>query len=147
MTITEALVAEHGVFCRLFDQVERDLPGIQSLDELRRLAGMIEAVLLSHAEAEEQLVLVALNHLLEHRGRPDHLKQEHHELDECLRRVQAAEDSSEARHLLRLALQASRSHFHYEERAVFPLVDQELGPATLAGLGESWAEQQRARVQ
>ena len=145
MTITDALVAEHGVFCRIFEQVERTLPDIESVVELRRWAALLEELLLTHAEAEEQLVLVALNHTLEERGRHDRLMQEHHELDDCFRRVHTAATTSEARHLFQLALQASRSHFLYEERAVFPLVDRELGPNALASLGDSWNEQQRSR--
>ena len=116
MTITEALVAEHNTFLIVFDQIERVLPGLVTPTELRTMAGIVERLLESHAKTEANLAYLALDHVLEHNGELKRMHQDHHEIDDRLRKVQTAKTCGEGRRLLQAALLASRDHFQLEER-------------------------------
>mgnify|MGYP003349324693 CR=1 FL=1 len=62
MKITEALLAEHVVFHNLFDYVERATPKLRTLAEVRVLADLLDAMLESHGQIEDKLVMEPLDH-------------------------------------------------------------------------------------
>ena len=64
MTIIEGLVAEHRVFLTFFDQLERALPGVKTVDEIRLLCHLVEGLLHNHGDAERDLAYIALDHIL-----------------------------------------------------------------------------------
>ncbi len=140
MKITETLVAEHRIFLRVFDQIDRLLPRMRTVAEVRRMASLVEALLMEHGTTETDLAYPALDHMLQDRDRLDRLHQEHQEIDAGLREVQAAPTLGEARRRLEAALLMSRRHFQFEERFVFPLFEELLQPGTLAELGADWLE-------
>lgn len=144
MSIIEALLAEHVVFLRVFDQIERALPSLVTLAEVRTLAGMVEALLEEHARTETELAYLALDHVLEQSGELQSLHQEHQEIDDRLRRVHTAKTCAEARRLLKAALTTSREHFRGEEKHVFPLLAKCLRAETLLELGQNWRQRQAA---
>ncbi len=143
MTIIEALEAEHATFSAVFDQVERLLPTLENVAEVKLLGRLVEGLLRGHAAAEVDLGYAALDHVLEHRGQLDHLYRDHEELDARWERVRVAGDLREARRLLETALSASRKHFDGEERTVFRLIERVLPEAALAELGTAWMQQRR----
>jgi len=136
--ITRALAAEHKMFCAVFDQVERLLPGVKQLTQVKEFSRMVEGLLRSHAAAEEDLVLLALDHAPQHKRRGDRIHQEHQEIDSRITRVHGTKNLARARSLLRAALGASRKHFEHEERVVFPLVERVMKPEMLTKLGGVW---------
>jgi hemerythrin-like domain-containing protein len=136
MNLTEALVAEHTVLSQLLHHIEQELPGITSLETVTLLARLIEKMLISHGHAEEELLLCALDHSLEERGLRDRLHQEHGELDERFRQIQAAADVLSARRLFHSAMLACRNHFQFEEESLFPFASRVLGPDLLLELGQ-----------
>jgi hemerythrin-like domain-containing protein len=136
MNITEALLAEHAVLQQLFDHVEEELTGITTLESLQLVARLIERLLHAHGEAEEELVLCALDHSLEDQGRRERFHQEHQELDERFRQIQATTDLPTARRLLYGALTATRKHFKFEEESLFPFAGRVLGADLLLELGQ-----------
>ena len=138
--ITRALTAEHKLFCAVFDEIEAMLPSVKRLAELREMGRMVEGLLRSHAVAEEDLVLLALDHSPIHKRRANRLHQEHHEIDSRLTRVCAVNDLARARSLLTAALAASRKHFQHEERVVFPFIEQAVEPGTLTQMGAVWLQ-------
>ncbi|MGA2865520.1 MAG: hemerythrin domain-containing protein [Verrucomicrobiota bacterium] len=142
MKITEALVTEHTIFLSVFEQIERALPGSGTLRELRTLAGMVEGLLRPHAETETNLAYAALDQALAERGQLERLHQDHHEIDARLEKVRRATTCAQARRLFEAALLATREHFRYEERSVFPLLEQALQAETLAELGRAWLQRQ-----
>ena len=144
MKITEALVAEHTIFLRVFDQIERVLPSLATPAEVQTMATIVEGLLEGHAKTETNLAYLALDHVLEHNGERKRMYQDHHEIDERLRNVRTASTCSEARRLLKLAIGASREHFQGEERSVFPLLERSLGEETLTALGETWMQRPAA---
>lgn len=140
LRITEALVLEHRIFDVIFQQIERALPGLTTLAEVRTLAAMMEGLLESHGEAETDLAYLAFDHVMHDQGRLEQLHAEHQEIDSSLRRIRAADTPDEARRLLGEALRATRAHMEFEEHTVFPLLEHALQPATLVELGNLWAQ-------
>jgi hemerythrin-like domain-containing protein len=135
MKITEGLKAEHKNILDLFQQIEQGLPGLQTVREVRLVAGLVEGVLQRHAARESELAYSALDHALAQSGEVKTLFQEHHELDRRLRETIGARTCKQARELLMAALDASRQHFRMEEEHVFPLCERTLKPETLERLG------------
>ena len=144
MRITEALVAEHTIFLSVFDQIERVLPSLATPVEVQTMASIIEGLLEGHAKTETNLAYLALDHVMEHNGELKRMHQDHHEIDDRLKKVQTADTVAQARRLLKSALAASREHFRAEERSVFPLLERTLQEETLTGLGENWMQRKTA---
>ena len=144
MRITEALVAEHTIFLSVFDQIERVLPSLATPVEVQTMASIIEGLLEGHAKTETNLAYLALDHVMEHNGELKRMHQDHHEIDDRLKKVQTADTVAQARRLLKSALADSREHFRAEERSVFPLLEGTLQEETLTGLGESWMQRKTA---
>ncbi len=136
-TITTTLVTEHAIYCAVFDEIERLLPGLESTREVRLLSTMVEGLLGKHAETEMNLAYAALDHVLAEKGKLDRLHQDHKEIDHNFKRVHSASSVAEAQRRLQKALAASREHFRYEERVVFPLLERVLPGETLNDLGEA----------
>ncbi|MCX6890966.1 MAG: hemerythrin domain-containing protein [Verrucomicrobiota bacterium] len=146
MKITEALVTEHNTFLIVFDQIERVLPRLATLAEVRTMATLVEGMLESHGKTETNLAYLALDHVLAHNGDLKRMHQDHHEVDDQLRKVHEARTCAEARRLLKAALVASRKHFRLEERAVFPLIEKVLQEETLHELGSDWLRRASRRT-
>ncbi len=136
-TITTTLVTEHAIYCAVFDEIERLVPGLESTREVRLLSTMVERLLGKHAETETNLAYAALDHVLAEKGKLDRLHQDHKEIDRNFKRVHDVSSVAEAQLLLKKALAASREHFRYEERVVFPLLERVLPGETLNDLGEA----------
>jgi len=134
-TITETLTAEHALLNLLFDELGRLLPQVRTVAELRLLTRLVTGLLSHHADLEDNLAYAALDHALAEKGQLDRLYQDHHEIDQRFRAAAVAKELPEAVRLLQAGLKASREHFRLEERTVFPLLEQQLSPATLKTLG------------
>ena len=139
-TITTTLVTEHAIFCIVFDQIERLLPGLESTREVKLLSTLVEGLLGKHSEAETDLAYAALDHVLAEKGKLARLRQDHKEIDNNFKLVHGASSLAEAQRLLKEALAASREHFRHEEQIVFPLLERALPGETLIELGETWAQ-------
>jgi hemerythrin-like domain-containing protein len=135
--ITETLIAEHAVLRNAFEFVERIDGKRHAIAEIKMVGSLVSSLLCKHAEAEDDLVLVCLDHVLaeKHIYR---LHKEHQEIDARLVCVQNAHDALEGLRLLKEAVAASRAHFLYEERTLFPLVDKVLKKETLEQLNEGY---------
>jgi hemerythrin-like domain-containing protein len=141
MKITEALFAEHLVFHNMFDHIETVAPNLKTLGELKSIAALLEAMLKSHSDTEDDLFLGPLEHCFEQIGQRDSLLEEHREMDGNLQLVSQATRVKEARRLLLVAVAHSRRHFDREERIVFPLAEHVLNSKTLTELGKVWMDQ------
>lgn len=144
MKITDILLAEHQVFHNVFDHIERRLPALRTLAEVKALADLMESLLQAHGAAEEDMVFAPLEHCLEQIGQRDTFANEHHEIDASLVKVKEARQLAEARRLLSAAVLASRKHFDHEERIVFPLAEKVMKRETLSDLGQRWLERREA---
>jgi hemerythrin-like domain-containing protein len=141
MKITEALMAEHLVFHHIFDHLEATAPKLKSLGEVKAVAALLEAMLKTHSDTEDDLFLGPLEHCFEQIGQRDAFIEEHQEMDGNLQRVQQATRLKEAQQLLLTAVAHSRRHFEREERIVFPLAEKVLKESTLTDLGQVWSDQ------
>ncbi|MGO8766057.1 MAG: hemerythrin domain-containing protein [Limisphaerales bacterium] len=138
MKITDLLLAEHAVFHNLFDHIEKTVPRLKSLGEIKLLGSLLDAVTRPHAKTEDDLLMGPLEHSLAQIGQSETFHEEHEEIDTMLAAVQKARDFKQARLLLLQAIQFSREHFDKEERIVFPLAEELLKNKTLVELGEEW---------
>jgi hemerythrin-like domain-containing protein len=145
MKITEALFAEHLVFHSMFDHIEAAAPKLKTLAEVKSLAALMESLLKSHSDTEDELFIGPLEHCFEQIGQRDAFLEEHQEIDSNLRSLRQAKQLKKARQLLLAAVGYSRRHFDKEERIVFPMAERVLNGKTLKDLGQTWMEQ-RTRV-
>ena len=145
MKITEALFAEHLVFHNMFDHIEAAAPRLKTLAEVKALATLMEQLLRTHSDTEDELFIGPLEHCFEQIGQRDAFLEEHKEIDENLRNIQGTRQLKKARQLLLSAVSYSRKHFDKEERIVFPMAERVLNAKTLTALGQQWMEQ-RARA-
>ena len=141
MKITEALFAEHLVFHNMFDHIEAAAPKLKTLAEVKSLAALMESLLKSHSDTEDDLFIGPLEHCFEQLGQRDAFLEEHQEIDASLKGLQQAKQLKKARQLLLAAVAYSRKHFDKEERIVFPLAERVLNSKTLTSLGQTWMEQ------
>ena len=133
--ITNFLTTEHTVFCEMFNEIDRLLPDVRTVTEVRLLSRLVEGVLSRHADVEQNLAYAALDHALAEKGELNQLYQDHEEIDACLHHATLAEEFTEAMRFLRAGLKASREHFRREEETIFPLFEKLFNPAALEALG------------
>jgi hypothetical protein len=147
MKITEALFAEHMVFHNLFDHIERTVPGMKTLLEIKALTHVMETMLEAHSQTEDTLFIGALDHCFEQIGQCETFHQEHAEIEAGLKLARQARQIRQARQLLLAAVVASRKHFDKEERIVFPLAERVMKSKTLNSLGQTWmAQRERCHI-
>jgi hemerythrin-like domain-containing protein len=141
MKITDALLAEHVVFHNMFDYVEKAVPTMGSLAEVRAISSLLERMLKIHSKAEDHLLFDPLDSAFAQLAQDDNFHHEHEEIEQELESIQAARGISEARRRLLSAVVMSRKHFDKEERIVFPLAEKQLSSKSLLLLGQRWEEQ------
>ena len=133
--ITNFLTTEHAMFCELFDEIDRLLPEVRTVSEVRLLSRLVEGVLSRHADVEQNLAYAALDHALAEKGELNHLYQDHREIDARFQHATLAAEFGEAVRFLRAGLKASREHFRREEETIFPLFAKLFDPAALEASG------------
>ena len=143
MKITQALMAEHVVYHSLFDHIERTLPGLKTLAEVRTVAALLESMLKVHAEVEDKLLIEPLEPAFSQLGQTDSFHHEHEEIDRDLFEVPKVRQLAQAKKILLKAVVMSRKHFDKEERLVFPLAEKELSAQSLLTLGRKWQERRK----
>ena len=141
MKITEALFAEHLVFHNMFDHIEAETPKLKTVAEVKALAALMESLLKSHSDTEDDLFIGPLEHCFEQIGQRDAFLEEHQEIDTSLKTLQQTKQLRKAKQLLLAAVSYSRKHFDKEERIVFPMAERVLKGKTLTALGQTWMEQ------
>lgn len=145
MKITEALMAEHLVFHNLFDHIEKALPRLKTLAEVKSLASLAESMLVAHSKTEDDLFMKPLEPSFEQLGHCANFHHEHDLIEENLALVLESRNLKQARHLLLTTVVLCRSHFDKEERIVFPMAERLLKSKTLLELGETWMNQRNGQ--
>jgi hemerythrin-like domain-containing protein len=146
MKITQALLAEHVVFHNIFDYVERAIPGLKTLGEIRTLSSFLESMLEVHALMEDELLIEPLESCLCQLAQHENFHDEHEAIDKNLEAIRTTRSVAVAKRLLLKAVALSRSHFDKEERIVFPLAEKLLSSNTLLLLGKRWEEERQLLV-
>jgi iron-sulfur cluster repair protein YtfE (RIC family) len=146
VNLIDALLAEHGVFYVLFDQLEESASKAETAAEVRNAVGMLTTALMSHAHIENELLFSALEERLGPAGPLAVMRAEHDELDRTLQEAAKAEQLSEIVNKVLHALQLARVHFSKEEQVLFQMARQILGDDALVGLGRRWADVRRVAI-
>src|SRR5208337_3944721 len=114
MKITEALLAEHVVFHNLFDHLEKAVPRLKTIDEVKLAGALLETLMRAHSETEDELFIDPLEHYLSQIGQNETFHEEHEAIDRELKEVQKARTLESARKLLLTVVESSRQHFDKE---------------------------------
>ena len=146
MKITDALVAEHGVFHGLLDYLESAAARYKTLAEIKAAAGVFESALEPHSKVEDELFIEPLEHCIDQIGQQKTFHEEHDAIEKIFKDLRAARRVSTARRLLQEAVTACRKHFDKEERLVFPMAEKVMNNRTLTQLGTEWLERRKAVV-
>ena len=136
--ITEALIAEHAVFYAQLEYLEKSLPSMKTLAEIKASAALLECALKTHAKLEDDLFDV-LEPSLDQLGKLETVRHDHEAIDTCLAMIKHAKTRPEAQRILSRVAHVIRHEFDLEERIIFPMAEKLLRPETLLKLGKMWA--------
>ena len=147
MTLTDALLGEHGVFYAQFAHLERTLPEVEDLGQVQVQGAMLASALASHARLENELLFDALvPHIGAEGGPVAVMRAEHDQIEGGLSRLPGLADQEEARNLLLEVLRVARDHFAKEEQILYPMAQRALGREGLTQLGSQWAQSRAVTV-
>ena len=141
MKITDAFMAEHAVIYAQLDYLEHAIPAAKTLGELKVMAGLLEAALKPHAEAEDELLFNGLEPGLDQMGKLEKVQDEHDAICDGLCLVQQARVKKDAQRRLLAVVHLTRKEFDLEDRLIFRMAEELLHEATLLRLGKLWARQ------
>ena len=127
----------YAQFRLLERQLEQGDP--TDLQGLKAQGRLLEAAIVAHARAEDQILFEALSPAAEAAGPLAVMNYEHREIEGALQGLQAAPEAATAEQLLVDAIALCRDHFAKEEQVLFPLAERRLGDAELRRLGAEWA--------
>lgn len=146
MKLTDALLGEHGVIKALFDHIEQELPGLETLDSVQRMTRALAAALASHARIEDELLFPALEAHLGPAGPLAVMRHEHEEIEAAIEDVASAQTQEAAAARLRYGLQVAQDHFSKEEQILFQMARQSISEQELEQLGIRWADARRVAI-
>ena len=139
MNIIDALLGEHAALLTVFDHIQKFQAGWE-LPQFHESSLLLESLLATHAILEDELLF---DPITGDRGRfADTLRlmrEEHDELRRLVGDLKHAETVPEARRLLNRLIEVTREHFAVEERVLFGMAAEAIGPARLQKLGDEWA--------
>jgi hemerythrin-like domain-containing protein len=141
MKITDAFIAEHAVLYAQLDFLEHAIPAARTLGEVKVMAGLLEAALKPHAEAEDELLFNGLEPGLDQMGKLEKVQHEHDAICKGLELVQAARTKKDAQRRLLNIVHLTRKEFDLEDRILFRMAEELLREDTLVKLGKTWARQ------
>ncbi len=144
--LTDALLGEHGIFYALFDQIEAVTAAATSVAQIQEATAVLSAVILSHANLEEELLFPALETYMGTTGPLAVMRSEHDEIEDALRQVEEARDLDDGADCVARALNIARDHFQKEEEVLFSMARQTLDEETQIRLGKAWAEARRVTI-
>jgi hemerythrin-like domain-containing protein len=144
--LTDALLGEHGVFYAFFDQIEAVAATATSVLQIREATVVLSAVVLSHANLEEELLFPALETHMGTTGPLAVMRTEHDEIEHALRQIEAAQDLDDGVDCTARAVGILRDHFQKEEEVLFSIARQTLDEETQIRLGKAWAEARRVTI-
>jgi len=146
MKVTDALLGEHAAFYVLFDEIEAMAALAGGLPQIQSATTVLNALVLSHAQLEDDLLFGALEAVLGADGPQKLMRDEHADIDRLLEGIEDAVDAEDAAEWIGKAIHTAREHFRKEEEALFPLAQDVLGNEALENLGKAWATSRRVNI-
>ena len=141
MKITDAFIAEHAVIYAQLDYLEQAIPAARTLGEVKVMAGLLEAALIPHAEAEDELLFNGLEPGLDQMGKLEKVQHEHDAICKGLALIRQARTKKDAQRRLLAIVHLTRKEFDLEDRVIFKMAEEFLHEQTLLRLGRTWAKQ------
>ena len=121
----------------MFDRLENELPS--NVGEVRELAALLAAALISHARIEDDLLFDRMLGAGADPGLLGVMAEEHMKISDWLKRAQGTQNLEVAQMLLLDAIAMAREHFAREERLAFPMAASLLDDDAIEALGAAWA--------
>jgi hemerythrin-like domain-containing protein len=145
--LIDLLLGEHGCILAMIRYQERRL-ATMGLRELKECGAALEAMLQAHAVEEDQLLFGALGHVPDSvRATLEAMYGEHEEMRALLARLAGQRQAARARRLLVRLMELAREHFAVEERVLFGLVREWIGPDRLRQLGQKYAQRRGLQLE
>ncbi len=139
MKVTDALLGEHGVLYAHFDRIEAVAAAATTLTQIQEVTVVLSAVVLSHANLEEELLFPALEAHMGTTGPLAVMRTEHDEIEHAVRQIEEARNLDDGANCVARALNILRDHFQKEEEVLFSIARQTLDEETQIRLGKAWA--------
>ncbi len=146
MKLTDALLGEHAAFYVLFNEIEAMAALTGGLPQIQSATTVLNALVISHAQLEDELLFEALEAKLGPDGPQAVMRREHADIDRLLEGIEDAVDAEDAGDWIGKAIEAARAHFQKEEEALFPLAQEVLGNELLEHLGRAWATSRNVTI-
>ncbi len=139
MKLTNALLGEHAVIYELFDYLRDTILKSDDIQDIYGATAVVERLLLSHAQIEENLLFPRLEPHLGQMGPLAVMRAEHRQIDELFEAARRETDIDALRSVIGNLLELAFGHFQKEEQVLFAMARQHLDEATLTDLGDEWA--------
>lgn len=145
MRITDAFLGEHGLFYGLFGEISTAMLGPKC--EIETLARALSALVVTHAQLEEEILFPALREHIGPMGPIEVMEMEHRQIEELLETIPHTKDTLETQQLVQELIDICVGHFAKEEGVLFPLANQVLDQDELERLGRLWAERRGVNLE
>lgn len=137
MKLTESLMIEHHVFSEQFQHLEEALRHPEQYPDAV-IRAIVEALAISierHARTEDDVLFPALETYLERTSGPlAVLEAEHEKIRGAMATITAGQD---IRGQTTRLIEILRQHIHKEDRVLFPMAEEFLGPENLTRLAQA----------
>ncbi len=146
MKLTHALLGEHAIIYQLFDYLRETIRESDDIRDLQRAAGVVERILLGHAQIEEELLFPRLDPHLGQMGPLAVMRAEHRQIDELLEAARRETEVDALKSVMERLLELAHGHFQKEEQVLFGMAQQHLDEETLTEMGGQWAASRSVMV-
>ena len=146
MKITDALLAEHGMFYALFDRLEELIDETDSVAALQMAMDLLAPVLVSHAKVEDELLFPRLESRPQGGGPLGAMRSEHQQIDALFAGIHAIGDLDALRGRVQEMIDVAREHFQKEDEIVLPVAVETVKEDVLERLGQQWARLRQVPV-
>ncbi|MBI4392938.1 MAG: hemerythrin domain-containing protein [Euryarchaeota archaeon] len=140
LVVTDALRGEHGVLRALLDYAERAIPVADDMEQIRVIANVLDALLVSHADLEDALLLIPMRSKIGGDRSIGVFMQDHREIQSGIAKAATGADLIAAKASLNSVLGLARDHFEREERMLFPSADETVEKEESSRLAGEWAQ-------
>ena len=144
--LTDALLGEHGVFYAIFDRIEAISATATSVVQIQQATVALSAVVLSHANLEEELLFSTLEKHMGTTGPLAVMRTEHDEIEHAFGQIEAARNLDDGADCVARTLSILRDHFQKEEEVLFSIARQTLDEETQIRLGKAWAKARHVTI-
>ena len=146
MLLTDIVLAEHGLFCRFFSEIDALINETEKAEDVQRYGQILAAMLITHAKLEDAILIPTLANL--NLGpRAPLLHAEHEDIADGFRGLPDIGNYVECSAKLRGLMTAARAHFKKEEWLISKIAQGGIDQRILADGGARWVAEGGMAVQ